>query len=404
MTAEARHGPGTDQPCYISIAYTHEPTDPRVRRHCESMARHGWRVYQLGIAAEGERGVGRLSGVRLLRWRRGRYRGGKLYRYALAYVSFLFWARRLVRRLARTRRVRVVHVNNLPNFAVFAAGPARRRGAGVILDIHDPVPELFLSKFGSRPGAGVASRVLRLEERVAAGRANLVLCVHDLHREVTASHGVEQAKLRVVVNAPDGELFPRLAPRAASALVVYHGTVASRMGLDVVVEGLELARRRGRPIRLAIWGDGDAVESLQRMRDRLGLEDAVEVEGRRFRLEDLIPRLRAAGVGIVPVARDVFTDLMLPTKLLEYVRLGIPVIVAWTPTIARHFPEDTVRFLREFSAAGVAEALEWMLSDPERARRQAARAQELPIARPWQESEATFVSMVQEVGRVETSP
>jgi glycosyltransferase involved in cell wall biosynthesis len=89
---------------------------------------------------------------------------------------------------------------------------------------------------------------------------------------------------------------------------------------------------------------------------------------------------------------------------LEYVRLGIPVIVAWTPTIARHFPEDTVRFVREFSAVGVAEALEWILADPERARQQAARAQRLPIARAWQESEATFVSMVQEVGRVEPSP
>jgi len=404
MTASARHGPRSDQPCYVSIAYTHEPTDPRVRRHCESMARHGWRVFQLGIAADGERSVGRLSGVQLVRWRRGRYRGRSLYRYALAYLGFLLWAHRLVRRLARTRRVRVVHVNNLPNFAVLAAGPGRRRGAGVILDIHDPVPELFLSKFGSRPGAKLGSRLLRLEERVAARRADLVLCVHGLHREVTASHGVGPEKLRVVVNAPDGQLFPLLSPRAAGSLVVYHGTVAARMGLDVVLEGLALARRRGRQIRLAIWGDGDAVESLRRARDRLGLADAVEVDGRRFRLEDLIPRLRRAGVGFVPVARDVFTDLMLPTKLLEYVRLGIPVIVAWTPTIAHHFPEDTVRFVREFSAAGVAEALEWMLADPERARQQAARAQRLPIARAWQESEAEFISMVQEVGRVENSP
>jgi len=35
------------------------------------------------------------------------------------------------------------------------------------------------------------------------------------------------------------------------------------------------------------------------------------------------------------------TRYSLSTKLLEYVRLGVPVVVSWTPTIAQYFPDDT---------------------------------------------------------------
>ena len=51
---------GVPNPYYVSVAYSHEPTDPRIRRHCEAMARRGWRVVHIGLAGPGERSVGRL--------------------------------------------------------------------------------------------------------------------------------------------------------------------------------------------------------------------------------------------------------------------------------------------------------------------------------------------------------
>src|SRR5258708_3377634 len=170
---------------YVSIAYTHAPTDPRIRRHCETLARRGWRVYQLGIGAPGERPVGRLNDVLLIRWPRRRYRGGRLLRYLWSYASFFLWARRVLARLERNGSLRAVQVNNIPNFLVWAAAGARRRGARLVLDIHDPEPELFLSKFGERVGAKWGSRLLAREESLAARSADRVLCVHEQHRLVT---------------------------------------------------------------------------------------------------------------------------------------------------------------------------------------------------------------------------
>jgi len=117
---------------------------------------------------------------------------------------------------------------------VWAVTVARRRGARVVLDIHDPEPELFLSKFGRRPGARIGARLLALGERAAARAADLVLCVHEEHRRLTEAHGVKPGKLRVVVNRADARLFPLAPPRPATPFVGYHGTVSRRMGLDDV--------------------------------------------------------------------------------------------------------------------------------------------------------------------------
>ena len=95
--------------------------------------------------------------------------------------------------------------------------------------------------------------------------------------------------------------------------------------------------------------------------------------------------------------RDVFTDQMLPTKLIEAVRLGIPSVVTWTPTVARYFPENAVWYIRDFGPQPLARTLAAVLDQPEEARRRASEAQLLPIAGGWQQMEEGYVRIVEEV-------
>ena len=384
---------------FVSIAYTHAPSDPRVRRECETLARAGWRVVQIGLGVAGEARVGHLNGVLLVRLPKRRYRGGALVLYAWAYLSFLVWARRVLRRLMAHGPVDVVQVSNLPNFLVWAASVARRRGVGVMLDIRDPVPELFHSKFGHRPFSPAGVWLAELEEVAASRGADVVVTVNEPHRRLTEEHGVDPAKLRVVLNTADSTLFPMLPPRPATPFLAYHGTVAARMGLDVVLEAIAALRLEQPDLRGAIWGDGDGVATLQAVRDRLGLSAAVALTGERFRMDALLPMLATVGVGLVPLRRDPFTDIILSTKLMEYVRLGIPTVVAWTPTLAHYFPPDTVTYVRELTPAAWADAIRRVLADPVAAQARVARAQQLPAAQAWQASEAEFLALVDAVAR-----
>ena len=57
--------------------------------------------------------------------------------------------RRLVRKLCR-EQVTAVIACNPPDFLPLLALPLRRRGAGLIFDLHDPAPELFEAIFHRR--------------------------------------------------------------------------------------------------------------------------------------------------------------------------------------------------------------------------------------------------------------
>jgi glycosyltransferase involved in cell wall biosynthesis len=388
------------RPTFVSIAYTHAPRDPRVRRECESLARAGWRVVQIGLSAPGDPPVAHLNGVAYIHVPQDRYRGGALLRYVGAYLGFFFRARSLVAELLRRGPIDAVQVTNLPNSLVWAATPARRAGAGVLLDMRDPVPEFFQCKFGDRFYGPLGTWCAELEERLAAFGADLVVTANEPHRKVSEEHGVPGHKLRIVLNTADARHFPMTPPRAANPLVAYSGTVAGRMGLDVVLAGLRQLREEGIPARALILGDGDAVPELHAVTGRLDLGDAVTMTGERFRVEELAGRLADVGVGLVPLRRDAFTDLLLSMKLLEYVRLGIPAVVIRTPTLAHYFPGDTVTFVDELTPEAWASAIRGVLADPEAARVRAARAQRLPIAEPWQASEREFVALAEQAARL----
>ncbi len=383
---------------FVSIAYTAAASDPRVRRHCESLARHGYRVIQIGLGDSSDPLVGRLGDVVLIRYRHDRYRGRRLWRYAAAYLGFLVFAWGVVRRLTRRRAVDVVQVTNLPDSLVVCATPARHAGAGLILDLRDPMPELFESKFGSRWGTRLAVRVLRAQERWASRRSDIVLTVNESHRRATIEHGVPPERIRVILNAADEYLIPRLTPgeRLAPRLV-YHGTVAPRMGLDVVIEAVKNLNDAGIPVTFDLYGDGDAIPALTSQVQQLALGQRVSISGRRHAMAELVPLIRAASVAIVPMSRDVFMDLVLPTKLIEYVRLGLPVVVTRTPTVSAYFDDGMVWYLNTLTSNELMSAVQRILAHPDEARERTRRAQQSPAAQSWQSFEDAYLRVVDDV-------
>jgi glycosyltransferase involved in cell wall biosynthesis len=56
---------------------------------------------------------------------------------------------------------------------------------------------------------------------------------------------------------------------------------------------------------------------------------------------------------------------MLPVKLLEYIRLGIPCAAAPTKTIRRYFTEESVRFVQPDDPQALADVIVALASDPQ---------------------------------------
>jgi len=361
--AGARRGGGG--PAVCMIAYTTYERDARVIREAEAAARNGYRVDLITPRRKGERARETINAVNVRRiWPRP-YKGAAPVRYLMSYGLFLLGCLARTAVLDVRRRYRVVHVNNMPDILVFAALGPRLRGAGIILDIHDPVPETYVAKFeGAR--RGVFYRLLLGLERMCAAFAHRVLTVHEpVKTDILVPDGIPAEKITVVANFPDGDVFRVVDPPVLDGPVrmIYYGTVSARFGLTEVLEAIARVRGRDR-LRLRIVGDGDLAGSLKREIRDLGLEGIVDFDNRSYPLGRIPALAGAHHLGLVPYRPSPATRYMLPVKLLELTAMGIPAITVANVPI-RHYFEEGSFFLYDNARIGsLTEVVEGILDRP----------------------------------------
>jgi glycosyltransferase involved in cell wall biosynthesis len=384
------NAPGHDRHV-CSVAYTHYRSDPRVRREAEALAARGDSVTVLALRERGRPAVDIVEGVRVVGFQIERHRGDSLLRYATGYGRF--FARAAAHLTRRPHRYDLIHVHSLPEAMVFAALAPKLGGRPVLLDVHDLSTEVFASRRGRAPAP------IRVAERLALGFADRVVTVHDDYRDRIADRGVDRRGISVVLNTPDDRRFPLrepTIPRLAPTLI-YHGTFVARYGLSVAVHAVAALRDRVPGLKLALLGDGDLRPDIARLVVELGLAGCVEMSAGVVPIDDVPARIAAADIGIVPFLDDEFTRAILPTKLLEYVRMGIPVVVSRNPVIERYFTDDDVFFVEPGRVDDIVTAVEQIVADPEDAARRARRAQRFFADEGWPVARERFLAMVDEM-------
>src|SRR5213083_2243321 len=355
----------------LHLAFANFPADPRVRREVAALRSTGRQVAVIALRGVNERPVERHDGVIAIRVP-GRKSRGSFLSYLAEYAAFVWRCRRLVAHHRTLARVRVVHVHTLPDFLLWAALPARRRGAKIVFDMHEIFPEFVAAKFRGPLGT-LAARLARWIERWARRRADLTITVNRPIDELLAGRpvGGNRPERRLVLhNTADPADYgdtPAVAPGASGPRLelIYHGTLAAFYGLDVAIRALARVRQDGLDARLTILGDGPERASLQRLATSLSL-DAVGFES-PIPQPELPARLRRCAAGVVPTRLDGMTRYSLSNKLVDYVHLGIPLLAARLPSYLRYFgedmlwyftpgdPNDLARSIRALAAATAAE-------------------------------------------------
>jgi glycosyltransferase involved in cell wall biosynthesis len=175
--------------------------------------------------------------------------------------------------------------------------------------------------------------------------------------------------------------------------LVCHGTLVQRYGYDTLIEALPLIP----DAELAIIGDGDQRESLERLAAELGVGDRVEFIG-FVPLNQIAGRLAEADLGVVPNRSDVFTDLVVPTKLMEYVALGIPAVVSRTPAVEAYFDSRSVAFFEPGDPEHLARTVRECKADPEHCRQMALNARErYAVTMSWPIMKRRYLDLVRQL-------
>lgn len=361
----------------VFVGYTEFQRDPRIRRQVNALLSAGARVTV--VALPGSAGPPR-SGLRVIEVDARRERGASIAAYVRGYGAFIRGARRAVATLVKAGDVDLVQTANMPDSVILAATPARERGIPIIHDIHDTMPELFREKFHGWKRAVLP--LIAMQERMAVRRARIVLVTHHVVRDVLAGRGLPREKMRVVLNGVDPGLFPPIAcaPEGPPFRLVYHGTMAHRHGLDLAVEAVSALRNSGLDVRLDLLGPGDAVPDLHALIAARGLGDVVRIY--EPRAQHLVRDWsHGAHLAVCPMRQNSSTDLMVPTKVMEYLMLGLPVIATATLSTTHYFDDESVMLVAPDSAPALADAIREALADPAgRARRRKAG---LGLAERW---------------------
>lgn len=344
----------------VHIAQTQFPDDSRPRREALVAAATGARVAVIALQdGLDPRPVGHYGPIAIVRLP-GRRRRGSLAMQAVEYADFLIRARLLMRRDPRFRHARVVHIHTLPDILIAAAAPAQRRGARVILDLHEIFPEFARTKFGPRLGS-VAQSLGVIMEGWSRRRADVTLTVNREIERLLASRRAKPDECIVVIHNltdPD-DLGPAglLDGNVSGTLrLVYHGTLTAMYGLDLAIDAVAAVVREGLDISFDIFGRGPMRDALEDQVRQQGLTGAVRLRGpvshQMLRAE--LPTFHA---GFLPTRLDGMTRYSLSTKLLEYVHLGIPVIAPRIPTYQRYFPAGCAAYYRPGDVADAANAI-----------------------------------------------
>jgi glycosyltransferase involved in cell wall biosynthesis len=272
------------------------------------------------------------------------------------------------------------------------------------------MPEFFAGKFEGKVEAKFGEGrllpwAIRLQERVACGFADHVITVSDAWRSALAARGVDPRKCSVVMNVADDRIFgprPRPAPHEGFRLI-YHGQVTRRYGLDVAVRAVTRLRDDVPGIHLTIRGRGDQVDELRALIRELDAGDVVELCHESVPAEDLPGIIAAADLGVVPYRDDVFTDGIVPTKLMEYAALGVPCVASRTTAIVAYFEGCMTELVTPDDDLELAARIRDLAADPRRRDELSRRSTRFTDRYNWRQVSADYVSLVDRLGTSITS-
>ena len=385
-----------------TITFDWYPYEVRALRLTEAAASAGYDVDVFCLRKPGEKSYEVVNGVHVHRLPVKRI-GRSLPLKILYWWWFLVFAGIVISWFHLRRHYDIVQVHNMPDFLVFSALIPKLFGAKIILDVQDVSPELMAAKAKGRIRS-IVTRLATWQEHASAAFAHHVVTTGKPFETLLVQRGVPQEKITNILNSADPNLFPssRQCPPPFDAaedkdekpfIVMYHGTLSERNGLDIAIRAFVLARQVIPQLRLDIQGGGDQVENLKRLATDLGVSDGVIFTG-SVTADKLVDFVVHGDVGIIPYRCDGFANLVLPTKAYEFAWMGRPMIASDTEAIRSMFRPESIILCDPTRPETFADAIIDLYRHPEKRASMIAHASEDYIPYRWENEAARYQQLL----------
>ena len=213
--------------------------------------------------------------------------------------------------------------------------------------------------------------------RLVLPGARHIFVQSDAMADWLAAKGFPRERMTAVPMGVDAALFDRATVEPADdprldgrRVVLYLGRIAQSRKSDFLLDVTEELRKACPDVLLVIAGDAPSNDEMDWMRREI----AARKLGQHVLLTGWLPRKTALGyavraeVGLAAVPRGVLGDTMSPTKVVEYLALGIPAVANDIPDQQLVIEQSGAGLCVPMEAQAFAAATLQLLDDPEQAR------------------------------------
>lgn len=394
--ARIRPGPPFRRKRVCMVTHSFYENDNRVMRYAEALAARGDHVDVLSLRRSLELPeYQKAEGVHVHRilTRVGKQERSKI-EYFLSWLRFLWKSGWWLFRHHRQDAYDLIHVHNMPDFLAYAALYPRLRGAKIILDIHDIVPEFYTSKFGAAQRS-LTRTVLELAEKASAKIVDHVIISNHLWKDKYASRTGTLNRCSVFINNVNTQVFVRQPPRIPDGrrIIIFPGGLQWHQGLDIAIQAFAQVCQTIPNAEFHIYGDGNMKPSLIQLTQQLGLEAQVHFF-EPVSVKQVAKLMANADLGVVPKRADSFGNEAYSTKIMEFMSVGVPAVISNTKIDQYYFDDTVVRFFESGNVDALASAIIEILSDEQKRKRLIDNALEYSHRNSWEIRKNDYFTIV----------
>ncbi|HEY4373050.1 MAG TPA: glycosyltransferase family 4 protein [Burkholderiales bacterium] len=293
------------------------------------------------------------------------------------------------------READAIQVRDQVFLSLAGLAAARLRGIRFFYWMSFPFPEgdLEIVRTQSLAGRPLRSGITycrgllgyRLLYGFVARRADHVFVQSDRMLELMVERGVPRARMTAV---PMGVDMARVGAAAhlpvsdhrlhGRRTLIYIGALDRVRRIDFLLEVLARVSLDIPKVALVLAGgasEPEDVEWLKKEAGRLGIANSVVWLG-WLSTEEAWRYVKSAEIGLSAIPPGPLYDVSSPTKALEYMALGIPVVASRIPDQEKVLTESQAGLTTGYDVHAFAEAVTQLLLDPQRAQRMGMRGPE----------------------------
>lgn len=252
------------------------------------------------------------------------------------FISFSFALINVLLTHSFRHKIKIHCVNSPLTLSLFTwcislVFPVRRS----VLEFHDLEPEMA-KHIKNLPDNSLVMKVEYSLEKFLCRRFGKIIVSSETQKTVLAKRvGVREDNIFILPNLPKEETRENYSKVAllkkynivpSQFVVAYSSNLTfgyTTDGLEELFDTLPILLKTIPQLHIIIAGDGDGLALLQKKVKDVNLEQCLTFTGR---IPDVYEIVTIADVCIIPWKKNVLSQTILPTKLLEYMSFGVAII------------------------------------------------------------------------------